>query len=553
MMNAENIGRSRGSRGGWLLEAFLLTSMTLVAMALGVGLYLQFGLTLWLAGVAALSMYVALVSAHVLIRRSETISVLHQELGRLEDEVEKLKRIPAPPAGPQPRLELGPPRPGFKAWRPPSGSSPASRPMDPGQLSPGPIGPGPLSSRPPSPRPPSRASFVMPDAAQSNAPPPTPRTALPAPAARPGMGPSLPMAPAAGPPMSSPFVRGPETAAALREDVSALSSDVDAINGMIRRLAEEMGAPTDMSAAAAGPLPPAPRGPDAGEAMATPEASLSASVDALRTAAQKMRKGDATEPLPSLSAPRPAPGLPLAPKAPAGGAGNPTPPPVGPAQARLAEIADAIAAERLDVHLEPILGLNDRRAHHYEFSVCLRTRHNEALGPREYAAIARGSGMLPLLDAACVPRIARVAAYMVERGSPGALFASTSGESLASEHLLKALSETYRRGSKATERVIMSFAQADVRAPAPAQWGVLKRISDFGLRLALEDVTSFDIDFKAFKSAGFAFLKADARHLFGYYAATKSDADAKDLLQRLTQSGLSLIVTGVESDQQIVP
>src|SRR5690606_33439884 len=71
---------------------------------------------------------------------------------------------------------------------------------------------------------------------------------------------------------------------------------------------------------------------------------------------------------PPVAATKPLPGLAPAsgPRTPAG----PQPPPlVGSAETRLAAIASAIAAGRIDVFLEPIRGLGDQVTRHYEVSV----------------------------------------------------------------------------------------------------------------------------------------------------------------------------------------
>ena len=62
-------------------------------------------------------------------------------------------------------------------------------------------------------------------------------------------------------------------------------------------------------------------------------------------------------------------------------------------------LAEAITAQRIDLFLEPVCELAERRPQHSEFSVRLRTRHDESLGASDYVSVARGTGMLPLLDA----------------------------------------------------------------------------------------------------------------------------------------------------------
>ena len=47
---------------------------------------------------------------------------------------------------------------------------------------------------------------------------------------------------------------------------------------------------------------------------------------------------------------------------------------------QLARIAEAVAAERMEVLLEPIQGLSEGRARHYEVSIRLRTADGAVLG-----------------------------------------------------------------------------------------------------------------------------------------------------------------------------
>src|SRR5262249_25031528 len=143
-------------------------------------------------------------------------------------------------------------------------------------------------------------------------------------------------------------------------------------------------------------------------AGASPDTALSSAVDALRSTVEAMRSGV-----------RPAgaePGLPAT--------------AVTPAEARLAAVAEALAAERADVFLEPILALADEQARHFEVSVRLKVTPDEALDARALAAVAGGVGLLPLLDALGVRHAAGFALKLERRGREGAVFSAIDGRSL---------------------------------------------------------------------------------------------------------------------------
>ena len=52
-----------------LSETLVMAAMCVVTVAFGAALYMQVGLTLWLTFIAALSLYVTLLTLHALVRR----------------------------------------------------------------------------------------------------------------------------------------------------------------------------------------------------------------------------------------------------------------------------------------------------------------------------------------------------------------------------------------------------------------------------------------------------------------------------------------------------
>ena len=86
----ERKGRSRDP----VRDSLIVLCITVVALAMGSGLHLQFAMTFWLAVAAALAAFVVLLSTHVLLRRSDYVDDLRREVARLEA---RLGRPSAPP------------------------------------------------------------------------------------------------------------------------------------------------------------------------------------------------------------------------------------------------------------------------------------------------------------------------------------------------------------------------------------------------------------------------------------------------------------------------
>ena len=73
-----------------LSETLVMAAMCVVTVAFGAALYMQVGLTLWLTFIAALSLYVTLLTLHALVRRSDIVESLNSEIRRLEVEIARI-------------------------------------------------------------------------------------------------------------------------------------------------------------------------------------------------------------------------------------------------------------------------------------------------------------------------------------------------------------------------------------------------------------------------------------------------------------------------------
>ncbi len=548
-------------------QAVVVVAMGLVVGAGAVALYQHAGLPGPAAAMAALSAYLLLLTVHAFIWRggrsafnpAKMLEKRAQPVRRLKDEPR-----PAAPQS-QPARNARPPAPPMQV--PPAlpeggrARAPINAPI------PAPAMPPPLPARqaerpapaslalPPNPQMPARNSDAddlddfwsfRPTAAQDKKLPPfvtgrvggrAPEPTLPSPApARAPATPanSLPMPPARPAP-------APHQSSAPRE------ADVEVIQDAIKRLLEEVNAAEQQEAraqqaAAAGAAPPPPlpaRGPS------TPDSSIDRSIDALRMTAGSMRSAlgerDAAPAAPRNAAPPPLPPFVR---------GAPQPRAASPSDARARLMADAISAGRIDVALEPILGLEDQQTRHYEVSVRLRDVDGNPLevdgGPD-----LRGTGLLPLFDGVRITRTAAVARRLDERGKGGSVFSAFSGESVADEHFLGELAETLHQRASLASQLVLSFTQTDVRGFSTPEWDSLADMRSLGFRFALSAITDLDMDFEALAEQGFAFVKLDAAVFLEGLPAPSGRIPSNDVCRHLAQHGLTLVVDHIESDDQL--
>lgn len=567
-------------------QTIVVVAMGLVAGASAVALHLHAGMPGPVAATAALAAYLLLLTVHAIRwrrERSDLAAPARPRDYRADAYRQPQDGLRMPPAAPL--AQPGAPAQGFgpQGVRP---NQPPRPPMPPSELSArGPLPtPGTAAATPPVPPLPPQAPLRQPERAAAPppaGPPPQPRTAGSAAPAQDDLPDFWSFRPATAGQKLPPFVTGrvagqppaepvlPEPALtrnappparppAPPKAASPREADVEVIQDAIKRLLEEVNAAEQSRAQQS---PGAPQGKGAGAppplpqhapAKPSPEASIERSIEALRMTAGTMRSalGASAGEAPAAAGAHPAaPQPPPLPPFVRGAAQQPRPASSSDALAR--RMADAISAGRIDVALEPILGLEDQQTRHYEVTVRLRDADGNPLEVTPDGPDLRGTGLLPLFDGVRVTRTAAVARRLEDRGKSGSVFSTFSGESVADEHFLGELAETlHLRGSLASQ-LVLSFTQSDVRGFSTPEWDSLADMRALGFRFAITHLTDLDMDFEALAEQGFVFAKLDASVFLEGLRAPSGHLPSSDVCRHLARHGLTLVVEHIDDDEQL--
>ncbi|MBN8912748.1 MAG: EAL domain-containing protein [Rhizobiales bacterium] len=553
-------------------QTAVVVAMGLVAATSAIALYQHAGMPGPVAATGGLSAYLLLLAVHAFLwrkgeREPQPDTVRADRLRRSLDTSQRTPpSMPMPRAGgtaqapiPAPTLPQGNLRPN---------QAPPSAPFD--AKARGPLASPSAAAVPPAPpQAPLRAE-------RTAGPPPLPPTP-PAPAAS-GMdqddfadlwsfrptpaGQKLPPFVKGQAPARAPEVKSHNPAPAqpaAQKPTAPRQADVEVIQDAIKRLLEEVNAaeqgraqmkPANVPPRApvgANAVPP-PLPPHAEQAASNTDASIERSIEALRMTAGAMRAPAAGKGAPPAPAPAPQAGASQPPPLPPF-VRTTAPRPASPADARARLMADAISAGRIEVALEPILGLEDQQTRHYEVSVRLRDADGNPLEVSPDGPDLRGTGLLPLFDGVRVTRTAAVARRLEDRGKAGSIFSAFSGESVADEHFLGELAETLHLRSSLAAQLVLSFTQTDVRGFSTPEWDSLADMRALGFRFAITHLTDLDMDFEALAEQGFVFAKLDASVFLDGLRAPSGHLPSSDVCRHLARHGLTLVVEHIDDDQ----
>lgn len=215
-------------------------------------------------------------------------------------------------------------------------------------------------------------------------------------------------------------------------------------------------------------------------------------------------------------------------------------------------IRKSLESNRVDLYLQPIVTLPQRKVRFYEALSRLRDEDGSTMMPQSWLEVAENSGLMPMLDNLLLFRSVGVVRKLVERKRDVGVFCNISSRSLLDEGFFTQFVEFMELNSELADCIIFEFAQGTYDELGPLEVESLNALAGHGFRFSMDHVSNLDIDFKAIHKAGFRYLKVDAPVILSETDAGNPHIHPQDLGALAARHGMELVAEKIESEHQAV-
>jgi cyclic-di-GMP phosphodiesterase TipF (flagellum assembly factor) len=302
--------------------------------------------------------------------------------------------------------------------------------------------------------------------------------------------------------------------------------------------ADRPGNPTAMAGPAAAALhPPAGPGPSA-TVLAMPVAVAAAIPDPVVPVA-----------VPAAAVPVPA--VPAAAAPPLAAAASVPETDKSPSREMLAAIRDAIDANRIDLHLQPIVTLPQRKVRYYEAMSRLRTQSGDVVLAAEFISQAEAGGLMPKIDNLVVFRCVQVLRRLLLKNREVGVFCNLSVATLTDAVVFPQLLEFLDANRAIAPSLVLEFTQSGLRGAGPIETESLAALKQCGFHFSMDNVTDLRLEPRELASRGFRFVKLRANLILNR-SGIATDIHPGDLPDLLARFGIDLIAEKIESEGSVV-
>lgn len=230
------------------------------------------------------------------------------------------------------------------------------------------------------------------------------------------------------------------------------------------------------------------------------------------------------------------------------------------AEQALRAVQDALDANRVDLHLQPIVSLPQRRVCFYEGFTRLRDENDDFIMPGEFLGAAREAGLLGVIDNMLLFRCVQIVRRLSEKDRRVGVFCNVAISSLEDESFFPQFLEFIKENRDLSGSLIFEIGAADFRDRSAVTARNMGRLSDLGFRFSLDKADGIDVNLPEMQSEGVRFLKVEGRKLLDQLvdggprpvSSVTRDISADDVCAVFMRYGVDLIAEKVEDEKDVV-
>jgi cyclic-di-GMP phosphodiesterase TipF (flagellum assembly factor) len=223
-------------------------------------------------------------------------------------------------------------------------------------------------------------------------------------------------------------------------------------------------------------------------------------------------------------------------------------------------VQDALAENRVDLYLQPVVSLPQRRTVFYESFSRLRDESGRVMMPAEYLAVAEPEGLTAAIDNLLLFRCVQIVRRLAKQDRKVGIFCNISLASLADEAFFAQFLEFLQVNKDLHGALIFELGQQAFNDRGPVEARHMARLASLGFLFSLDKVTDLDLDFQDLARADVKFVKIAAQVLLdqmiddidGMAFKSLPDLQAADYAALCRRYGVEIIAEKVENERQVV-
>lgn len=227
----------------------------------------------------------------------------------------------------------------------------------------------------------------------------------------------------------------------------------------------------------------------------------------------------------------------------------------------LRDVRDALRDGRVDLHLQPIVSLPQRRVSFYEGFTRLRRADGSLILPADFLDAARRANLMGIIDNFMMFRCVQIVRRLAERDRRVGVFCNIASASLEDPTLFQMFFEFMTQNRDLSGSVILELRADRFEQRSPAMRTNMEKLAGLGFRFSIDHAPGLGLDLPRLQSAGVRFVKMNGGQLIEQLRDPHGERPVSNINRRiegnevsavLSRYAITLIAEKIEDEASVV-
>ncbi len=218
----------------------------------------------------------------------------------------------------------------------------------------------------------------------------------------------------------------------------------------------------------------------------------------------------------------------------------------------LATVKNAVQENRIDIYLQPMVSLPQRKVRFYEAVTRLRDDKDQILAADDFISVAEAGGLIGRIDNMVMLRCVQVLRRLMVHNKEVGVFCNIAAATLGNPSTFAQCLDFLEANRALAPSLVLEFKQATFRHLGPTETEHLAALAQRGYRFSIDHVSDLRIEPRELADRGVRFIKVPAALLLDPRLSSTSDIHPSDLSDLLGRFGIDLIAERIEAERAVV-
>ncbi|MGE0740930.1 MAG: EAL domain-containing protein [Hyphomonadaceae bacterium] len=223
-------------------------------------------------------------------------------------------------------------------------------------------------------------------------------------------------------------------------------------------------------------------------------------------------------------------------------------------------VREAILENRVELHLQPIVQLPQRKTAFYEGFTRLKDANGRLILPQEFIPAAEQAGLMSTIDNVLLFRCVQIVRKLMKQDRRIGIFCNISPSALADEMFFPQFLDFMRENRDLAGSVIFEIPQDSYENRTSIEARAMAKLVDLGFRFSIDKVTSAEIDLPDLERSGVRYVKIAARTIMEQLvrggvrprSAITREISSADIAAVFQRYGVDLIAERIENEDAVL-